>query len=88
VQEHTGDFRGEVIVDQLRRNPGDMLAYFRQHWPMGFLDATIATGAYAIVLWAMTKAPIAAVAALRESSVIFAVLIGSLWSKKADCGWG
>ena len=31
---------------------------------------------YAIVVWAMTQAPIAAVAALRETSVVFAALIG------------
>ena len=37
---------------------------------------------YGIVLWAMTQAPIAVVAALRESSVIFAVLIGCLWFKE------
>ncbi len=31
---------------------------------------------YAVVIWAMTQAPIAAVAALRETSVVFAALIG------------
>lgn len=71
-----------VLLMQLRRNPAGMLAYFRRYWALGFLGATIATSAYAIVLWAMTKAPIAAVAALRESSVVFAVLIGSLWFKE------
>lgn len=34
--------------------------------------------AYAIALWAMTKAPISMVAALRETSVLFAVLIGAV----------
>jgi drug/metabolite transporter (DMT)-like permease len=34
-------------------------------------------GAYAIALWAMTKAPVAMVAALRETSVLFAALIGA-----------
>ena len=38
--------------------------------------------AYAIVLWAMTRAPVAAVAALRETSVIFAALIGAVWLKE------
>ena len=38
--------------------------------------------AYGIVLWAMTRAPVAAVAALRETSVLFAALIGSLWLKE------
>ena len=31
---------------------------------------------YAIVVWAMTRAPIAVIAALRETSVLFAALIG------------
>jgi drug/metabolite transporter (DMT)-like permease len=35
-----------------------------------------AFGGYAIVVWAMTQAPIGAVAALRECSVVFATLIG------------
>jgi drug/metabolite transporter (DMT)-like permease len=34
----------------------------------------------------MTRAPIAAVAALRETSVLFAALIGSLWLKEGF-GW-
>jgi drug/metabolite transporter (DMT)-like permease len=33
--------------------------------------------AYGLVLWAMTRAPIALVAALRESSVVFAALLGA-----------
>ena len=37
------------------------------------------TGAYAIAVWAMTVAPIALVGALRETSILFAVLIGWLW---------
>jgi hypothetical protein len=31
---------------------------------------------YAVVIWAMTQAPIAMVAALRETSVVFAALLG------------
>ena len=33
-------------------------------------------GAYAVVVWAMTQAPIALVGALRECSILFAMLIG------------
>ena len=32
--------------------------------------------AYGIVLWAQTRAPLAEVAAIRETSVVFAALIG------------
>ena len=35
--------------------------------------------AYSLVLWAMAQAPIAAVAALRETSIVFAALIGALF---------
>jgi drug/metabolite transporter (DMT)-like permease len=38
--------------------------------------------AYSLVLWAMTRAPIASVAALRETSIIFAALIGVLFLKE------
>jgi drug/metabolite transporter (DMT)-like permease len=37
----------------------------------------LTTGAYAMVLWAMTRAPVAAVAALRETAIVFAWLIGA-----------
>jgi len=47
-------------------------------WVMGSLAAAASYGAYAISIWAMTIAPIAVVAALRETSILFAVLIGWL----------
>lgn len=45
-------------------------------WGLGALAAGFSYGAYAIVVWAMTIAPIALVGALRETSILFAVLIG------------
>jgi len=42
--------------------------------------------AYGIVLWAMTRAPVAVIAALREVSVVFAALMGSL-ALKEGFGW-
>jgi drug/metabolite transporter (DMT)-like permease len=41
------------------------------------VGGVLSAGAYGIALWAMTRAPVAAVAALRETSVIFAALIGA-----------
>jgi len=46
----------------------------------------MAFSGYAIVLWAMTKAPIALVATLRETSIIIAALIGMFWMKEQG-GW-
>ena len=45
---------------------------------MGFIASAASYGAYGVSVWAMTIAPIALVAALRETSILFAVLIGWL----------
>jgi drug/metabolite transporter (DMT)-like permease len=50
----------------------------RRDWGMAALGAVASYGAYAISIWAMTKAPIALVAATRETAILFAVLIGWL----------
>lgn len=42
----------------------------------GALASVMSYLAYAIAVWAMTQAPIALVTALRETSILFAVLIG------------
>ncbi len=47
-------------------------------WGIGMVAAAASFGAYGVSVWAMTKAPIAVVAALRETSILFAVLIGWL----------
>ena len=60
--------------------------YLRGNWRRGLLSGAASFAAYAIVLWAMTRAPIAVIAALRETSVLFAALMGSLWLKEGF-GW-
>lgn len=47
-------------------------------WRRGIIPAAVSLVAYGTVVWAMTQAPIALVAALRETSILFAVLIGWL----------
>ena len=54
-----------------------LMAYARRFWLRGLAGGALSAAAYGIVLWAMTRAPVAAVAALRETSVIFAALIGA-----------
>ncbi len=49
---------------------------FTQDWRRGLIGGAAAFFGYAIVIWAMTRAPIASVAALRETSVVFAGVIG------------
>lgn len=43
---------------------------------MGLIGGSASYLAYAIVVWAFTQAPIALVTALRETSIVFALLIG------------
>ncbi len=52
-------------------------AYFRRHWLRAAAGGACALGAYGIALWAMTRAPVALVAVLRETSVIFAAVLGA-----------
>lgn len=54
-------------------------------WRHAVLGAALTMGSYGIVLWAMTLAPVAVVAALRETSVVFAALIGA-WLLKEPFG--
>ncbi len=54
----------------------------RKIWKPGLLMGLMSLAAYWTVIWAMTVAPIALVAALRETSIIFAVLFGVLFLKE------
>lgn len=56
------------------RRRAEFTAYLRRRWKYGLFGGLCSLGSYAVAIWAMTKAPIALVAALRESSVIFGVL--------------
>jgi drug/metabolite transporter (DMT)-like permease len=51
----------------------------RENWTAGLMAGALSLGAYWIVIWAMTVAPIPIVAALRETSILFALMIGTLW---------
>jgi drug/metabolite transporter (DMT)-like permease len=53
-------------------------AEFVGNWPVAIAGAVLSTAAYAIAIWAMTVAPIALVAALRETSVLFGALFATL----------
>lgn len=56
-------------------------------WGLGALAAVASYASYAIAVWGMTQAPIALVTALRETSILFAVLIGWLiFGERMDRG--
>jgi phosphonate utilization associated putative membrane protein len=68
-----------------REGRREIVAYARRRWPVAALGGAASIGSYAIALWAMTRAPVASVAALRETSVLFAALLGT-WLLKEKFG--
>jgi len=63
--------RGRAAVSALRGN-----------WKNGLLGGTLMLFAYMIVVYALTLAPMAQIAALRESSVIFAAILGVIFLRE------
>jgi drug/metabolite transporter (DMT)-like permease len=64
-------FRGRRVTDHV-------LA----HWKKGVLGGGCTFASYSLALWAMTKVPIAPVAALRETSIIFSALLAAFVLKE------
>ncbi len=65
-----------LVLHRRRQAMAQTLAYMKRRAPIATLGALASLGSYGIALWAMTRAPVATVAALRETSVLFAALIG------------
>lgn len=63
--------RGQALIDGIKT-----------HWRVGVAGGGMALAAYWIAIWAMTIAPIPMVAALRETSVMFAALISAFILKE------
>ncbi|GAB7108975.1 DMT family transporter [Streptomyces phaeofaciens JCM 4814] len=61
---------------------GETLARLRPFAALGLFGAALSVAAYALVLWAQTRAELAPVAALRESSIIVGAAIGALFFKE------
>ena len=65
------------------RHGKPLLQSLRTHPWVPLLGGGCTLLSYGIALWAMTRAPVAAVAALRETSILFAVLISVFVLKEA-----
>ncbi|MFB6704169.1 EamA family transporter [Streptomyces sp. NPDC056333] len=66
----------------LCRRRGQLAAQLKPFAARGLLGAALSVTAYGLVLWAQTKAPLAPIAALRESSIIVGAAIGSVFFKE------
>ncbi len=69
---------GIIVVGTAARLRGAAFARaLRRDWHRGLLGGTLMLAGYTIVVYALTLAPMALIAALRESSVVFAAIIGT-----------
>ncbi|MEU9386504.1 EamA family transporter, partial [Streptomyces sp. NPDC048279] len=59
-----------------------LLTAARPYAALGLLGALLSVLAYGLVLWAQTRAELAPVAALRESSIIVGAAIGAVFFKE------
>lgn len=82
-----------LVLWQRRDRLTEVRAYMAARWKLAAGGTAASLGSYGIALWAMMHAPVATVAALRETSVLFAALIGSLllgerfgWQRAAGTG--
>lgn len=74
-----------IIVALVTRGP-KVFVQVLPSWKSGVTAALFSGGAYWIVIWAMSLAPIAAVAALRETSILFVMLMSAYFLKEKVTG--
>ncbi len=64
-----------LVPYALYRNGRTLFSDAMQFWPRGLAGGALQVVSYGVALWAMTLAPIAIIASLRETSVLFVTLI-------------
>lgn len=61
--------------------------FVRDNWRIGLACGAMSLAAYWLVVWALSMAPMAQVAALRETSVVFAALFATVFLKEKLGPW-
>jgi len=64
------------------RDAGSPWSLLRDHWRIALPTSFASMASYLLILWVWSAAPIAPAAALRDTSAIFAMLIGVIWLKE------
>ncbi len=70
-----------------QRGINAVAAHVRYNWWRGLIGGGGSIASYGLALWAMTKAPVAMVAALRETSILFALVISVVVLKERSSIW-
>ncbi|MFC1883521.1 EamA family transporter [Thermodesulfobacteriota bacterium] len=71
-----------VVLFTVIRRKREALIYARAYWKQGIFAGLLSVSGFTAALWAMKTAPLAPIAALRETSIIFAAVIGVFMLKE------
>ena len=66
-----------LVIWTLVTHRRKFVPYARANWQYGLIGGIGTTTSYGLALWAMTMAPVAVVSALRETSILFGVLLSA-----------
>lgn len=80
---------GEIVLygAMLGRRRRELGPVARRHWPRILLFGVLSPLSYILVLVAITQAPVALVAPMREVSVVLVSLFGALVLREGRAGW-
>ncbi len=81
-----GNALGVIAYAFASRGP-EAFTGLRSAWKTGAAAGLMSLGSYWVAVWAFTQAPIALVASLRESSILFAILISAFFLGENVSRW-
>lgn len=71
-----------LLAISVAHDSANTIRYMQCDWARGLIGGACTFGSYGLALWAMTRAPIALVAALRETSVVFAMILAATFLRE------
>ena len=71
-----------ILFVTLALRKGEYFRYVQKRWKYGLTGGICSCIAYGLSVWCMTRAPITLVASLRETSVVFGVIIAVIFLKE------
>lgn len=80
----TGNAIAMTLFQACQRSLPRLLA---RHWRIGLAGPLVSTASYLLSIWSLMRAPVAQVASLRETSMLFAVAIGALVLRERVGPW-
>lgn len=74
------------VAYALATRRGKAFAQWRRDWGRTLVSGALGLASYGVFMWALARAQVGAVAALRETSIVFAAIVGTLVLKERMTG--